>query len=411
MRTGITRGDESSNEISVLIAFLSLGRRPTISAGDNDEQSFQCMTLASTTPSKTIEFCANSESAHQRNRKRDARSRWVQVRGYSGSSGEDFNMEMGSDDEHIRSSSNISGQSMDEEKDNNAIPEYNYEYTPSSDNNSLSNEQLERIQKIENATSKVRRVIEKYGNAPLPSLDPKDANGSWEIDADSAWSDPSVAVAEIVSAREELKSAWGDGENGGADEGGEGQQKQEWWKSILGDETSKSNNSGEAKKHVDTKTEGDDEPLTKAEEEQFDAVYLEWTTNAFAEELEALRRGQLENLTSSKKQKKSAAAASGSAEVDLDPTQYSFIVASKGGKGKGIADDETATAAVAAEEIDVQVLADMLQSGGNFLSATEKKMLLRARQRAKMRSDEKDPFVGLSLHERRRRELGFVVER
>ena len=323
---------------------------------------------------------------------------------------EDFKMEMDSDDEHIRSSSNISGQSMDEEEDN-AIPEYNYEYSPSSDKNSLTNEQLERIQKIENATSNVRRVIGKYGYAPLPSLDPKDANGSWEIDADSAWSDPSVAVAEIVSAREELKSAWGDGENGGADEGGEGQQKQEWWKSILGDETSKSNNSGEAKKHVDTKTEGDDEPLTKEEEEQFDAVYLEWTTNAFAEELEALRRGQLENLTSSKKQKKSAAAASGSAEVDLDPTQYSFIVASKGGKGKGIADDETATAAVAAEEIDVQVLADMLQSGGNFLSPTEKKMLLRARQRAKMRSDEKDPFVGLSLHERRRRELGFVVER
>ena len=323
---------------------------------------------------------------------------------------EDFNMEMGSDsdDEHIRSSSNISGQSMDEEKDN-AIPEYNYEYSPSSDKNSLTNEQLERIQKIENATSNVRRVIEKYGNAPLPSLDPKDANGSWEIDADSAWSDPSVAVAEIVSAREELKSAWGDGENGG---GGEGQQKQEWWKSILGDdETSKSNNSGEAKKHVDTKTEGDDEPLTKEEEKQFDAVYLEWTTNAFAEELEALRKGQLENLTSSRKQKKSVAAASGSAEVELDPTQYSFVVASKG-KKKGKADDETAAAA-AAEEIDVQVLADMLQSGGNFLSPTEKKMLLRARQRAKMRSDEKDPkdFVGLSLHERRRRELGFVVER
>ena len=103
---------------------------------------------------------------------------------------------------------------------------------------------------------------------------------------------------------------------------------------------------------------------------------MEWATTAFAEELEALRTGQLETLTSKRKQKKCAAInvePEDSSALALDPTQYSFVLASKGGKGGG---------AAAAAEIDVQVLADMLQSGSQFLSSAEKKMLLGARQRA-----------------------------
>ena len=62
--------------------------------------------------------------------------------------------------------------------------------------------------------------------------------------------------------------------------------------------------------------------------------------------------------------------------------------------------------------IDVQILADMMQSGSNVLSTTEKKMLLNARNRALLRRREEgctdDDVNKLTLHERRKCELGFL---
>ena len=165
----------------------------------------------------------------------------------------------------------------------------------------------------------------------------------------------------------------------------------------------KTNDSAGGYKHA----KEDNSEFTTGEQDRFQAVHMEWATTAFAEELEALRTGQLETLTSKRKQKKCAAInvePEDSSALALDPTQYSFVLASKGEKGGG---------AAAAEEIEVQVLADMLQSGSQFLSSAEKKMLLGARQRAVASSASGDVVEernGISLHDRRKRELGFVVE-
>jgi hypothetical protein len=134
---------------------------------------------------------------------------------------------------------------------------------------------------------------------------------------------------------------------------------------------------------------------------------MEWATNAFAEELEALRTGQLHVLMSARKQKKGAArpaARDDATAFGLDPTRHSFVLAS-GNRGGGSADKEHEEAA----EIDVQVLADMVRSGSHFLSRTEKAMLLGAQQRAAAAPRGASERVGgISLHERRRRQLGFV---
>ena len=105
-------------------------------------------------------------------------------------------------------------------------------------------------------------------------------------------------------------------------------------------------------------------------------------------------------------------------EVDLDPTQHSFVVVTNSAKHN---DDDTARAKAAAAEIDVQVLSEMLSSGLYTLNNLEKNMLLRARQRGDDDDDEDsrdntthgsgrmiDGKDGLSLHDRRRQELGLL---
>ncbi|KAL7540372.1 hypothetical protein ACHAXR_010063 [Thalassiosira sp. AJA248-18] len=325
--------------------------------------------------------------------------------------------------------------------DESLNPEYKYEYY-SPDNllgqkPLLSKKQLERIQNIEKAATNVRSIIQKYGNASLPSLDPSDCASNergWEIDRDSAWADTSFAMKEIADAREEMIRAWdyddSDNEEGmgeGGDDKGQQSQEREWWKSIIanGDEltTIINDDSAEAKNRISSNQEISDHEeeessLTNDEEEEFQLIHMEWATNAFAEELEALRKGQLEKQTSTRRIKKSADAGKraqrdgASSSVELDPTQYSFVVADK----KGNADkDQNDGDTAAADEIDVQVLADMLQSGSSFLSVTEKKMLLRARQRGALNTNisssdsEEKKDGGITLHERRKRELGFLV--
>lgn len=353
------------------------------------------------------------------------------------------------DDDDDGSSATNSSHTMSEDGGKNAQLEYVYEYSPSSSSDGLlllmdgqkplTSEQLERIQTIENAATKVHDVIQKYSNAPLPpSLDPNHASNKhgWKIDDESAWANTSLAMEEIVRAREDMIEAWGGGDNGddvveegklGADDGGD---KNEWWKSILnrdsGIDSAKSSHQNANNKEEER---GDKEKslLTKEEQDQFQQVHMEWATNAFEEELDALRKGQLENLTSSRRQKKkpeelssSSATAAAAGEVELDPTQYSFVVASKKkGKAKGEHEEEEEMAAAAMEEIDVQVVADMIQSGSNFLSGIEKRMLLSARQRCvndgdsmdvHHDDDDVDDHTGLTLHERRKREIGFLVE-
>mmetsp|Transcript_9003 Transcript_9003/g.20309 ORF Transcript_9003/g.20309 Transcript_9003/m.20309 type:complete len:394 (-) Transcript_9003:46-1227(-) len=343
---------------------------------------------------------------------------------------------LGGDSSHNNNAANSSHDMSEEESDDNTTPllEYDYKYSPDGlvlDQKPLSIHQLERIQNVDTAATKVFKVIQKYGNdASLPSLDPNDdvgnnKHGCWEIDGDSAWANTSLAMEEIVNAREEMIMAWGDeddddeGEQLGEDyrDQQDGQQKDPWWKSIISNEsTSSMNESGKARRNEqETKEESDGKPLTKTEQDQFQEVHMEWATNAFAEELEALRKGQLETFTTTKRQKKSGAAASiveeESSTVELDPTQYSFVVASSKGKmGKDANAEAKAAAMVASEEIDVQVLADMLQSGSNVLSVSEKRMLLQARQRATSTMGTNDADTGLTLHEQRKRELGFLVE-
>mmetsp|Transcript_15638 Transcript_15638/g.33012 ORF Transcript_15638/g.33012 Transcript_15638/m.33012 type:complete len:393 (+) Transcript_15638:133-1311(+) len=333
------------------------------------------------------------------------------------------------DDSGIRDSSgdSSSSHSTNEEEDNTQL-NYVYENPPDDSifgRKTLCSEQRKRIQNVERATTKVIKVIEKYGNAPLPSLDPNDASNEhgWEIPADSAWSNPSLAVKEIVNAREELIGAWGTGDEEGKqidkDSGCStraSSQKVEWWEPILTNSSSTNNESGEGSQNITSANNEDDELLTGEDQEQFQAVHMEWATTAFAEELELLRKGQLDTLASNKrKQNKNASGRRGaeqqrdpSSGVELDPTQYSFVVSSNDKNKAG--DNANENAAVTMEDIDLQILADMLQSGSNFLSNTEKKMLLGARQRAMTSMDVVDKGDGFSLHERRKRELGFVVE-
>ncbi len=66
----------------------------------------------------------------------------------------------------------------------------------------------------------------------------------------------------------------------------------------------------------------------------------------------------------------------------------------------------------AVQEIDIRVLSDMLYSGSNILTTSEKRMLLQARQRALLKDtvvmeDDTTDDAGLTLHERRKREIGL----
>ena len=161
---------------------------------------------------------------------------------------------------------------------------------------------------------------------------------------------------------------------------------------------------------------------------------MEYATNAFSIELEALREGQLERIcasssSSNKKNKKGGGSANNNnnsnnnnekgMEVDLDPTQHSFVVVTNSAKHNDDNDDDAAKAKAAAAEIDVQVLSEMLSSGLYTLDNLEKNMLLRARQRGDdVDEGSRDNTTngsgriggkdGLSLHARRQMELGLL---
>jgi hypothetical protein len=297
--------------------------------------------------------------------------------------------------------------------------QYNYEYIPSSDKNTVLNDkQRERIQKIEDAATNIQRVLQKYGDA-LPSINPNDIDkGSWEIDSSSPWVDPSLAIKEIISAREELCKAWDrddvdDGErvSGELMDGinAQTEDKDKWWKSVLHKEDNSSKEIDSRRSHINNHKDGEP-PLTKEEEQQFKEIYMEWATNAYSVELNALREGELGTLTSARRKQKSTSSAgskndkSAAPAVELDPTQYSFIV--ENNKRRDVKKE--------VEQVDVKVLGDMMASGSYTLSNTEKRMLLQARQRAIERSADSSNTEtdtdGISLHERRKLELGFSVE-
>jgi len=307
--------------------------------------------------------------------------------------------------------------------EDNTPLQYNYEYIPA-DKHTVSNDakQRERIHKIEDAATNIQRVIQKYGDeASLPSINPDDIDnkkGSWDIDKSSPWADPSLAIKEIISARDELCNAW---DRDDVDDGGRGsgelmdginaqqpeEEKDKWWKSVLHTENSNNKEIDSRRSQINYHRDGA-QPLTEKEEEkQLKEIYMEWATNAYSEELNALREGELGTLTSAKRKQKSAGSAgskndkSAAPAVELDPTQYSFIVESN--KRREVKKE--------VEQVDVKVLGDMMASGSYALSNTEKRMLLQARQRAIERmSDNNNTDTdtnGISLHERKKLELGF----
>ena len=357
--------------------------------------------------------------------------------GADGDSNSHYSM---SDDERDITTNNISTPSL----------EYNYEYVPIPQ--ALTTEQLERISIIEAAATNVQRVLVKYGDASsLPSsLNPDDFSSGkcWEIDPNSPWSDTSSAVHEIVAARERMVRAWSsakkeDGDSKGgrdrdiAPSNEPPKKEQEWWLPILSNDTLQ-HNSSEARTRRNVDAAGInipplDEPLTEDEQLQFHDVYMEWATNAFEQELDALRKGQLEEFTSARSQTRRSVtttatttdAAMGANDsttaVELDPTQYSFVVADESSNGddkrKGVGTEAGSAEAEAArisslQEIDVRVLSEMMYSGSNVLTISEKRMLLHARQRAVLKDavaleDDADATSGLTLHERRKREIGL----
>ncbi|KAL7533972.1 hypothetical protein ACHAWF_004678, partial [Thalassiosira exigua] len=315
----------------------------------------------------------------------------------------------------------------DEGDEGSASPplEYRYEYLPPPDDElvaghrSLTEDEHARIERVDAAATGVLAVLEKYGSAPLPPLpsDPgdgaADADG-WDVDPDGPWADPREAMREIVDARENLVRAWEDDAPAGrqsddgqrSNEQGQGAdtEKPEWWRSVLAkakvsakpDESQQPGSRG-TNSNIESKVE----PLTREEEARFQEVHMEWATSAFSEELEALRDGTLEELTSARRRAKGAAARP-SDDLGLDPTLHSFVAPRHTGGASA------KTTGEAAEDVDVRVLADALRSGGAFLSATEKRMLLGARTRARTIGGA-GAEEGLSLHERRRRNLGLAV--
>ena len=363
-------------------------------------------------------------------------------------------------DTGMKNESNSSDSSDDDHNINTPSLEYNYQYVPIPQ--SFTADQMDRISVIEEAAFNVQRVLAKYGNAStLPSsLDPNDIItgklSGWEIDPTSPWSDTSSAINEIVTAGERLVRAWSSSANDDVDSKGsrdddaqhepQKKEKEWWWQSILSNDDLQNKSNVSTSESVrrnggDVVTNGNppmEEPFTEEEELQFHDVYMEWATNAFGEELDALRKGHLDAFTSARSKTKitstttaattTAVAAmqtkesiSSSVEL-LDPTQYSFVVATGGTKGdnnrKGVNNEADVAATEAAriasiKEIDIRVLSDMLCSGSNVLTVSEKQMLLQARQRAvlkdvvAMQRDDTDATGGLTLHERRKREIGL----
>jgi len=252
-------------------------------------------------------------------------------------------------------------------------PNYIYEH---SDFDNIKPINTTRIEQIESAMMEVHHVIDKYGNPSLPSLNPNDMDTKkWKIDDDSPWADVPKAIKEIVSARESMIRA--------LDKDSTAKESDvdsvEWWEPYLKDKTSNSRNDGVSPRH---------EALSPEEQKQFEQVHMEWATDAFAEELEALRNGTFEQKFGTKKKRE---------ELELDPTQHSFVVAKQKSSNEN----------PMSEDVHVQVLADMIRSGGNVFSEVEKKMLVRARQRGDVNSQECDRGISLPIHELRRRKLGY----
>jgi hypothetical protein len=341
----------------------------------------------------------------------------------------DVDVQMSGGDDEGSEHSKDSDEGSDDPSSNR---KYLYEYTPQK-GPKYTPSQLNRIARVEKASANLWSVVHKYGSATLPPLKDNEGKKSmdeWKIDAGSAWKDPSSAMKEIVNAREEMKRAWDDEDGSGAadgeevhdevDGGGVGATRgsNEWWRPIL-PETS-SNNSSSTRCTISALgkdiviNSSNNTALSPQEEEQFQSVYMDWATEAFANELELLRKGELDKTSGGKSGGKKGKIGNinsndGEDIVDLDPTHHSFIVAGKK-KRNNSDEEEKAKAAAAAAEIDFQVLADMIQSGSYYLSDVEKRMLMNARKRAEEESDteENNAGDGGTLHDRRRRELGFI---
>lgn len=242
----------------------------------------------------------------------------------------------------------------------------------------------------------VCRVVNKYGNAPLPPFDAKfiRENG-WEVDSHSPWADAPVAMNEIASAGIEMNRAL---QKHNCEEVSSDDDKKEveWWEPIL------SKDAKSATRDSEKPSPRQGVQLSAEEQEQFERIHMEWATNAFAEELEALRNGTLEQQFGVKKKKMD------SVEDLLDQNELSFVVS----KQKKSSNTTNSNNGQSEEDIDVQVLADMIRSGGNLFSDVEKRMLLRAKQHGDSEqqpsSSDVDRRNSMPMHELRRRKLGFI---
>ena len=137
------------------------------------------------------------------------------------------------------------------------------------------------------------------------------------------------------------------------------------------------------------------EETGKVSEEEFRGMYMEMMTTAFASELDDIRTGKAAVLATSKKRKKKSAAANAMDEdnVFVAPPEQE-------------ADAEAAKRQ--AEDIDVDVLVNILQSGARAFSKEEKAILAEERERANRRSDDDGGSTdAMTPHERRRRLVGL----
>lgn len=191
---------------------------------------------------------------------------------------------------------------------------YNYECASDDDLRNSSRIDTKRIDTIEGAMTNVWNVINKYGNASLPPLDPNDADANnWKIDDDSPWFDVPAAMNEIVTARQEMYLALKDitGEDSGEN------PDMKWWEPYISRGTDTNTSYANNINHENPNQEA----LSSEEQKQFEQVHMEWATNAFAEELEALQNDTLEQKFGIKKKRVEA--------LGLDPTEHSFVVAQK----------------------------------------------------------------------------------
>lgn len=281
------------------------------------------------------------------------------------------------------SSENDYSDSNDDSSSSSDHPGYNYEYISEADFQNTDHINAERVERIENAMGNVWNVINKYGNAKLPSLDPKEVDvNSWKIDGDSPWSDVPKAMKEIASARNEMDKVL-EIDNNKEENSSDSNKNGAWWAPYL----NKTENEDETMKFK-ASSRSREKALSEEEQTQFEQIHMEWATNAFAEELEALRNGTLEQKFGTKK--KSAQG------LDLDQTELSFVVTKQNSTNK-----------VVKEDVDVQVLADMIRTGGNVFSDIEKKMLIRARQRGGIRTNN-DSGASLTIHEIHRRNFCYL---